>query len=126
LLGNALYNQLSDGIEIRTRPGKFQLILKNEARKLIPTWITRSHILSGSDYFATQEYTFIDIEVIEPGLVRIFGVWVDKEKAIVISPLGISLLRQDNKGAPLTLVGAGKESVLYYAGPINKHLFKII
>jgi hypothetical protein len=119
------YNQFDDNIEIRRRAGKFQIILKNEARKLIPIWVTRPHLLHGSDYFATQEYTLIDIEVIEPGLVRIFGVWMDKNKAVVISSMGISILRRNEEGV-LTLAGAGKESVLRYIGPINEHLFNII
>lgn len=119
------YNQIGDDIEIRKRTGKFQLILKNEARKLIPDWITHQHLSHGSDYFATLEYTLIDIEVIEPGLVRIFGVWMDKEKAVVISPLGMSVLRRNGEMGMITLTGEGKTSVLRYIGPINEHLFKI-
>jgi hypothetical protein len=120
------YNKLNDDIEVRARAGKFQLILKNEARKLIPTWITRPHLLHGSDYFATQEYNLIDIEVLEPGLVRIYGVWMDKVKAVVISPIGISILGRDNEEVSLTLAGEGKESVLRYVGPINGRLFNIV
>ncbi len=75
---NYIEYKLKEGIDIRRRPGKFQLVLTEQALNLIPPWVTQQHLRVDTDYFATHEHILIDIEVLEPGLVRIYGIWMDK------------------------------------------------
>lgn len=108
---NYIEYKLKEGIDIRRRPGKFQLVLTDQALNLVPSWITQQHLRIDTDYFATHEHILIDIEVLEPGLVRMYGIWMDKEIAVVSSPVGLSFIRR-NGTLPLTFVGEGTKSII--------------
>jgi hypothetical protein len=116
MTNNVIKYKKNDGIEVRRRTGKFQLILSGEALKMIPNWIINQHLLSGSDYFATSEYKLIDIEVIEPGLVKIQGIWMDQETAIVVSPTNLSFINKNAFGT-MHLVGKGLQTVILSSAP---------
>ncbi len=119
---NYISSEISTDIKPKRRPGKFQLVLTNQALSLIPSWIKRQHMLHDTDFFATQEHTLFDIEVVEPGLVKINGIWMYKDTALVISPNGMSVIRRGNE-APITFKGEGSKSILRYRGPISLPLF---
>lgn len=64
----------------------------------------------------------LDVEVIEPGLVRVEGVWLDGDRCIVITKeILVGLTRTGQPYAPLA--GAGADTVLQWNGPITQALF---
>ncbi len=66
----------------------------------------------------------VDLEVVEPGLVRVQGMWVGKGVAIVITEKALRLLRPGLL-RPVSLVGHGRNTVLQYSGPVNTPMLKL-
>jgi len=71
-----------------------------------------------------SEITLLQISVVKPGLVRVEGVWAEPDNCIVITKATLSFLRRERQ-QPLSLVGDGEGSVLFYApsGVVSHALF---
>jgi hypothetical protein len=90
----------------------------------MPKWALERIQKNEADYQPRDRVTLLDLEVIEPGIVRVEGVWLETRKGVVITAGGIHLVRVDPKlDRSILLAGAGTETVLRYTGPITSALF---
>jgi hypothetical protein len=112
--------QREASIELRTRPGAIEVPAGLNS-PLIPNWI-RERLLRGDEDYENLPLPLLSIEVIDRGVVRVQGFWMDTDKAIVITPERLSFIslgRQD----PLALAAVGDEALLIWNGPIGASLF---
>jgi hypothetical protein len=69
--------------------------------------------------------TILDLEVLEPGLVRVQGIWIEGQHAIAVTPeYLITASKMGGEYILVGMVGAGVDSVLMYSGPITSALFQ--
>lgn len=116
---------LQENIEIRERTGKFQVILTGNSKNLIPQWIKNQHMKQDSSFFSSNEYKLFDIEVLEPGLIQIQGIWIlSPNLALIITDKAISFLRLGMR-EPISLIGEGKKTILKWTGVPNSSFFNI-
>ena len=76
------------------------------------------------DFAADGRLAVVDIEVLEPGLVRIQGIWNGRDHVVVITGASLSFLHRHRPG-PISIYGAGAESVLFWTGPITTSMFGV-
>jgi len=62
------------------------------------------------------------VSVLEPSLVKVEGVWMNGDTGIIITEGGASFLKKGDP-QPLTIAGAGKDTILDWRGPITSALF---
>jgi hypothetical protein len=89
----------------------------------MPTWALKQMRQHEPEFAPDNVLTLLDLEVLEPGLVRVQGVWSkDYRTLVVITPTTLSFVKADLV-RPLSLMGDGAASVLYYVGPLTTALF---
>lgn len=107
-------------IDFRTRQGAVEVPAGFDS-PLIPDWI-RERLLCGGQPYNELPLPLLAIEVVDRGVVRVQGLWMDSDRAIVITPerlAFVSVGRQD----PLEIVGEGENAILFWNGPIDTALF---
>ncbi len=109
-------------IELEHRPGRVTA-RRVSTVKVMPTWAKLS-LLAADARCRVEELPVLDLHVLEPGLVRIQGIWMERDKGVVITEDRLSFLHRD-RPHPITIMGAGKKSVLHFAGPVSMSLFKL-
>ncbi|RCW48145.1 HNH endonuclease signature motif containing protein [Halanaerobium sp. ST460_2HS_T2] len=114
---------IDDKIEYLNRPGKISIFAPLNPN-FIPLWAIYKIKKSGINYGIKNKLLLLDIEVLEPGLVRIQGLWAEKDKIIVITDELLSFINS-NRVEPFIIAGAGKDAVLDWHGPIDKSIFRI-
>lgn len=113
---------VTDPVEYERVPGHVR-VTSPMSEDFVAGWILEAIRTHESELISEDDrLTLLDVEVLEPGLVRVQGVWGAPEHAIVITPTEIAFL-DPNLTSPLSLRGAGAESVFYHAGPITTSLF---
>ena len=90
----------------------------------IPTWMVGVMREYEPEFGADGTVRVLEIEVVKPGVVRVQGIWVEGDVAIVITARSLNLIRPGLE-RPISLVGAGESSVLLWRGPINKAMFGV-
>jgi hypothetical protein len=88
----------------------------------LPGWALQCLRRQEPSYGADGACVVLDLEVLEPGLVRVQGVWAQEERVVVITPSRLAFLWPGLE-QPLSMCGEGKASILKYAGPITGALF---
>jgi SEC-C motif len=88
----------------------------------LPEWVAASLRFIEPNFVRDGRIALLDIQVLEPGYVRVQGLWPDNDTAVVITERLLTFLRRDGSG-PISLAGGGKDTVLHYAGPITTALF---
>ena len=83
-----------------------------QMRHLVPSFASIGHIVA------------LDIEVLRPGLLKVQGFWPADEGCVVITPEALSFCRIGQL-RPLSLCGQGEDSVLMWAGPIDRRMFEL-
>lgn len=109
-------------VQYEQRPGRFCLTAP-PSEEFIPTWaLTRFRHQHDLNYANNGSIILLDLEVLEPGLVKVQGVWAEDNFAVIITE---NLIAFDTPQlpCPIALHGAGVGSVLVWAGPINLSLF---
>ncbi len=109
-------------VQYEQRPGRFCLTAP-PSEEFIPTWaLTRFRHQHDLNYANDGSIILLDLEVLEPGLVKVQGVWAEDNFAVIITE---NLIAFDTPQlpCPIALHGAGVDSVLVWAGPINLSLF---
>jgi hypothetical protein len=114
--------QRADEIELATRPGRVQVPAGIHS-PLIPEW-ARTSLLMEDPLYGVDGLSLIDLEVVEPGLVRVQGIWMDEDKGVIVTNDRLSFVGR-GRPKPLTIVGTGKDSVLHYVGPLGTALFGV-
>jgi hypothetical protein len=87
----------------------------------IPEWALPMLREKASSFIAGERFNILDLEVMEPGLVRVEGLWSGTNQAISITPDGVTFMPRSL--GPITLAGGGPTTILQYVGPIDTNLF---
>jgi hypothetical protein len=104
------------------RSGKYSLKAPL-SEEFISTWaLTRFREKCDQNYAIDGKVTLLDLEVIEPGLVKVQGVWADNKSAVIVDENFMSLDSLKFK-YPVALCGEGPNSVLIYTNSVNVPLF---
>ena len=112
---------LANDVEFDQRPGRISITAPIGATYL-PDWALNQFRRQDPGYASDGRLVLLDLEVVEPGLVRVQGIWAHDERAVIISAERLSFIWPGGR-EPLSLMGAGAESVLNYVGPISASLF---
>lgn len=107
-------------IEYRTRPGAVEVPAGFNS-PLIPGWV-RASLLREDDRYGDQPLPLLALEVIDRGLVRVEGLWLDKYRGLVITRERLSFVAR-GRPRPITLMGAGEHTILNFVGPVDSALF---
>jgi hypothetical protein len=68
--------------------------------------------------------TLLDLEVIEPNLVKVQGIWICRARAVIITDSRISFLDPERR-EPISIIGERASSILKWSGPISAALFSL-
>jgi hypothetical protein len=110
-----------DIVSFNQRPGKIR-ITAFETAEFLKTWAIVSLRVQEPNYSIDGQLILLDIEVLEPGLVRIQGIWTEDKHAIVITLDRIAFI-SPKRQQPLSICGEGANTVLNYTGSITSALF---
>ncbi|MHA6574578.1 HNH endonuclease signature motif containing protein [Pseudomonas yamanorum] len=127
ITNNMIKVHTSKDVILEQRTGKFRVTVPVNKFYLPATALTlmrnREH-----DYGADGTLTAIDLEVINPGHVRVQGFWPDGNAAIIITKQSINFCRCGGldyfKHLPTSIVGSGDSTVLLFDGAINEAMFR--
>jgi SEC-C motif/HNH endonuclease len=93
--------------------------------EFVPVWAIQQLRLFEPEFGAQGSLPLLDLEVLEPGLVRVQGVWHAAEHVVIaITPQQLAFL-QPGLQRPLSFIGDGPESLILFDGPITAALFGI-
>jgi len=98
------------------RTGRLSLTAPN-ATDLVPSWAL-TQIRTADASFGDPDLTLLDLEVLEPGLVRVQGIWAEADRAVIVTSEAMSFLTRGAPG-PKSITGEGKDSVITYVGPVS-------
>ena len=88
----------------------------------VPGWALAQMRAVTPSFAGNGQVIVASVRVLEPGLVRVQGVWMSSESGVIITEESASFLQKGSK-VPLTILGAGKDSVISWEGPITTALF---
>lgn len=105
----------SSEIEFDYRPGKVK-VKEASLKDRIPVWAQK--IIDSDSGINISEQPLLDIEAVEPGVLRVKGVWINKGSVIIVNDRQLSFI-YPGLVRPLTMIGEGDgtKSVLHVAGP---------
>jgi hypothetical protein len=98
------------------RPGAFRVTVPCSP-EFIPNWLIWA-IHAENEVFIREPVTMIAVEVVEPGIARVEGIWVVGSRAIVVTKTELKFYAEGGTG-PQTIVGAGKDSLLHFTGKVG-------
>jgi hypothetical protein len=88
----------------------------------IPIWGLQKMRIREPTYASDNLVTLLELEVLEPGLVSVQGLWAEDARCVLITRKHLSFIRPSLR-EPLSIAGEGKDTVLHWTGPINSALF---
>lgn len=111
---------------LEQRPGRFRVTAPANKYYLPATALflmQRAEPMYASD----GRVTMLDLEVIKEGQVRVQGFWPLENSAIVVTEKAINMCSSNalssSNPKPLTMIGAGDETVLLFTGPVDTPMF---
>jgi len=90
--------------------------------EFVPRWALDQLREEEPGFGASGRMPLLDIEVLEPALIRIQGMWSAPREAVAITLERVALLAPHLQ-RPISMVGDGVESVIKSVGPITIPLF---
>ena len=108
-------------VTVQQRPGHIR-ITAPLTEAYLPTWALDRLRVQEPTYAADNRITLLEIEVMEPGLVKVQGVWAHGDRVVVITDQRLAFIWPQLQ-QPLSMIGEGAASVLMYVGPISAALF---
>jgi hypothetical protein len=108
-------------VTFEARAGKVRVTVPATAEYIPPRAIAHMRIQEPL-YGAAGRLTALDLEVLKPGLLRVEGFWPSPNGVVVITRERLSFCRPDLL-QPLSMVGAGEETVYMFTGPVTTALF---
>lgn len=111
----------SKGITFDHRAGRARVTVP-ATDDFAPSWLIDQVRFQDSTFAAEGRIVALDIEVLKPGLIRVQGCWPDGDVGIVITDKALSFCTRGRR-EPVSMVGAGEETMLVYTGPITSALF---
>lgn len=112
---------LNPNVAFEQRPGHIQIIAPL-AEAYLPKWALDRLRIQEPAYAADRRITLLELEVLEAGLVKVQGVWAHDDRVVVITNERLAFIWPQLR-EPLSMVGAGANSVLMYTGSISAALF---
>jgi hypothetical protein len=95
------------------------------SRRYMPMWALTRVQANEPSYRPDERVTLLNLEVMEPGIVRVAGVWLEPRHGVVITDAAMHFVRVDPLvPRSLAIAGAGVDSTLHYTGPITNALFE--
>jgi SEC-C motif/HNH endonuclease len=105
-------------------PGHLRVTAKLSP-EIVPTWAVDRLRELEPDYGNDDSVVLLDLEVLEPGLVRVQGIWArGDDRVVIVTEQALSFL-SPWRPLPISLVGEGVDSLLKYTGPLSTALFRI-
>jgi hypothetical protein len=95
------------------------------SEQFMPPWALRKLRLFEPTFGEDGWLPLLDLEVLEPGVVRVQGVWNAGDHVVIAITRKQLAFLQPGLQAPLSLVGEGADSLLLHDGPITAALFGI-
>lgn len=92
--------------------------------KYVPAWVVDRMRVQEPSFAQEGRIVALDLEVQKPGVIRVQGFWPANTSAIVITKERMAFCDVMRQG-PISLIGAGEESVLMFAGPVTGAMFGI-
>jgi SEC-C motif-containing protein/HNH endonuclease len=115
---------LPEAITYERVPGHVRVAAKR-APEIVPTWAVDRLREFEPNYGADETVVVLDLEVLEPGLVGVQGIWVTgDDRVVIVTKRALSFL-SPWRPLPISLVGEGVESLLNYEGPLTTALFNV-
>jgi hypothetical protein len=90
----------------------------------IPEWVLQQMRINFPMYGSSGRVVALDVEVVKPGHLRVQGLWVGQDSAVVIDEAAIYFCNR-RTGHAFAIVGEGEYSVIEYAGPITEAMFRL-
>jgi hypothetical protein len=110
-------------VKICSRPGHIKIPAGIHSA-FVPEWI-RTRLLAEDKYYGLDGMPLLEIKVVQPGLVRVNGIWTGQDEAVVITDRRLSFVRRSLL-APITLLGDRDDPpILHYSGPVDEALFQL-
>lgn len=109
-----------DDVTFERRTGRVRITVPASDRYIYPEMISqmRAHDLS---YAADGRIIAVDLQVVQPGVVRVLGAWPAPEGGVIITEKSLSCLLPGNLG-PISFIGE-EGARLIFDGDINGKLF---
>jgi hypothetical protein len=123
VVDNHVFDKSNGVVEVAQRPGKFRMTAAVDT-KLLPLWSLRQMRVQEPDFPRGGSLTLLDLEVVEPNLVKVQGVWIRHARGVIITDSRISFLDPERR-APVSIIGEGASSILKWSGPISAALFSL-
>jgi hypothetical protein len=123
VVDNHVFDHSGGLLKIVQRPGKIRVTAPVDT-KLLPLWALKQVRVREPFFPGGGLLTLLDLEVLEPNLVRVQGLWMHHRDGILITDRYIGLLEMGSE-RPTILIGAGVDTILNYTGPITKALFSL-
>lgn len=121
IVDNHVRHAAEEPVRYHRRPGQIR-VSAPDTPDFLPAWALACLRAVEPDYALSGELILVDIEVLEPGLVRVQGIWAESTRAVVITKELIAFMRPGMQ-QPISLCGQGASTVLDYHGPITSALF---
>lgn len=103
------------------RPGRVRVTLPATA-DFAPGWLIDQVRFQDPTFAADGRIVALDVEVKKPGVVRVQGCWPDGDVGVVITDKALSFCSRGLR-EPVSMVGAGEDTVFMYSGPITSAVF---
>jgi SEC-C motif/HNH endonuclease len=116
-------HEAAEPLQYARTPGHIRLTAP-ASEEYMPAWALGQIRLHEPEFAADGRLTLSDVEVLEPGLVRVQGIWNGPGHVVAITTERLAFL-DPNRTGPLALTGAGAESILHFTGPITTALFTV-
>ncbi len=120
---NHVTHQPRAGARFLAVPGHIRVDVPLSA-DFVQAWVVTQMQRQDPTYGLDGFIPAIDLEVLRPGLVRVQGSWPRPERVVVATEDRLAFFRRGADG-PLSIMGAGEDSVLFYTGPITDALFRV-
>ena len=104
------------------RPGRFRLTAPANDRYL-PQWLLSQMRAKEGDFAEDGRISILDVEVLQPGIVRLVGCWVEDRRAVVITQGALYLTSMDAEEA-LCIFGEGLRTTLVFTGSLDSAFFQ--
>ncbi len=113
--------QAEEPVKYERIPGHVQLTAP-VSDEFMPNWALAQLRVQEPSFAADGRLPLLDVEVLEPGLVRVQGVWIDGQNVVAITTARLAFLDRNRLG-PVAMTGQGADTILHYTGPITTSLF---
>jgi hypothetical protein len=88
--------------------------------RYLPRWALQQVQGTEPEFDPGDRVTLLDLEVREPGLVKVQGIWLEREHGAIITPDGLHFVQaMPGRDRSTRLAGHGPDSLLFVGAPIG-------